>query len=196
MSPSLFIIVAETLGRLLGERAERGLIEGAEVTSSYKWLTHTQFVDDTILMGAATMENAKAFKRILDLFLSASGGKVNETKSFLYTMNTSARVQNKICRYLGFKQGSFDKPIKYLGAPLSPFVLRSKDWAPLLEKFQKKIEGWALGWLNLAGKVTLIKSVLASYPTFLCSFLVAPKKVLESFEKAMRSFLWKGGREK
>eukprot|EP01018_Ginkgo_biloba_P009696 Gb_25173 [translate_table: standard] len=196
LSPSLFILMAKSLGRMLKENAERGLLEGAEVTTDCKRISHAQFMDDTILMGTTTMENAKIFKEVLDTFLLASGGRVNENKSFIYMMNSSVRLHSRICRLMGFQRDSFEKPISYLGAPLSPSLLRSKDWLPLLDKFQHKVEGWSYGWLNLVAKVTLIRSMLASYPIFLCSFIAALKKVLESFEKVMRSFLWKGGKEK
>jgi len=94
--------VAEALGRMLEVKVERGLLEGAEVTSEYKRITHAQFMDDTILMGSETVENAKVFKGVLDLFLLASGGRVNENKSYIYMMNTLVRLYSRICRQLGF----------------------------------------------------------------------------------------------
>lgn len=196
LSPSLFILVAETLGRMLKIKEDRGLLKGAEVTTGCRRISHAQFVDDTILMGTTSVENAKSFKEMIDIFLLASGGKLNDIKSFIFVLNSSVRLHSRICRLMGFQRGNFDKPIRYLGAPLSPTLLRSKDWSPLVEKFHRKVEDWSHRWLNLAGKVTLINSILASYPMFLCSFMAAPKKVLEGFERVMRSFLWKGGKEK
>eukprot|EP01018_Ginkgo_biloba_P014488 Gb_16744 [translate_table: standard] len=127
LSPSLFILVAEALGRMLEDKAGKGLIEGAEVTSGCKRISHAQFVDNTILMGTPTMKNAKAFKDAIELFLLASGGSVNKSKSYIYMLNSSVRLHSKICRQWGFQRGNFDKLICYLSAPLSPFLLRSKD---------------------------------------------------------------------
>ena len=48
-------------------------------------------------------------------------------------------------------------------------------------------------WLNLAGKVVLIKFVLNSYLLYQCSLLLAPVKIINQIEGLMRTFLWQGG---
>jgi hypothetical protein len=60
--------------RLLGFNFEHGIKE----------INHSQFVDDTLLMGATSTIIAKKFKRTLDTFLRGSRGKVNNHKSKLY----------------------------------------------------------------------------------------------------------------
>ena len=49
---------------------------------------------------------------------------------------------------------------KYLGVPIVKIKPKSLDWNPIVEKIKKKISGWGTAWLNLAGKVVLIKAVL------------------------------------
>ena len=53
---------------------------------------------------------------------------------------------------------------------------------------------WGVVWLNLAGKLILIKYVLNSYPLYWCSILLAPSNILAKIESMLRSFLWKGGK--
>ena len=43
--------------------------------------THQQFVDDTMLMGHPSVQEAQSFKKSLNLFAKASGLEVNPNKS-------------------------------------------------------------------------------------------------------------------
>ena len=51
----------------------------------------------------------------------------------------------------------------YLGIPIFKTKSKSSAWNPIVEKIKNKIQGWGSTWLNLAGKVVLIKVVLNSY---------------------------------
>ena len=53
--------------------------------------------------------------------------------------------------------------------------------------------GWGIVWLNLAGKVVLIKAVLNNYLLYQCSLLLATAKIITQIEGLVRSFLWQGG---
>ena len=44
----------------------------------------------------------------------------------------------------------------------------------------------------LAGKLVLIKSILASYPIFTCVIFLAPKFVVNNLSIKFRKFLWQG----
>ena len=57
------------------------------------------------------------------------------------------------------------------------------------------INTWGATWLNITGKVVLIKAVLSSIPIYQCSILLAPKGVLASIESLLKKFLWKGGKQ-
>ncbi|XP_057836070.2 uncharacterized protein LOC131046358 [Cryptomeria japonica] len=81
LSPYLFIILAEGLGRLLKSQVSHGLIHGWQWGMGLPTLSHLQFVDDTSLMGLARIREADSFRKTLDIFLAASGQRVNEQKS-------------------------------------------------------------------------------------------------------------------
>ena len=55
-----------------------------------------------------------------------------------------------------------------------------------------KILSWGVNWINITGKIALIKAILKSIPIFLCSTLFAPARILSSLRKEIRIFLWKG----
>ena len=82
----------------------------------------------------------------------------------------------------------------YLGIPIfraSPKVIH---WLPMLDKLKNKIHAWGAKWLNKAGKVILMNSVLASLPIYHCSVLLAPKSITNKINELLRRFLWEGGR--
>ena len=62
-----------------------------------------------------------------------------------------------------------------------------------MDKIKKKITRWGTAWLNLAGRVVLIKVVLNSFLLYQWSLLLAPIKVINQIEILVRSFLWQGG---
>ena len=78
----------------------------------------------------------------------------------------------------------------YLGVPIFKSSPKSSAWSPIIEKIKRKIMGWGEIWLNLAGKVVLIKVVLNSCLLYQCSLLFAPVKILNQIEGLMRTFLW------
>ena len=73
ISPYLFIILADGLGRFLKLRVHQGLIHG------WKWgvrlppISQLQFMDDTSFMGQARLLEATSFRYALDAYLEASG---------------------------------------------------------------------------------------------------------------------------
>ena len=65
--------------------------------------------------------------------------------------------------------GIFDIPTTtqirtYLGTPIFTTRQKANAYQYLLDKIQKKIEGWQVKYLSVAGHVTLIKSTSTSIP--------------------------------
>ena len=65
--------MAEGLGRFIKSQADLGLVQGWKWHNDIPTYTHLQFVDDTGLMGLATINEARNFRMILDTYLKASG---------------------------------------------------------------------------------------------------------------------------
>jgi hypothetical protein len=70
MSPYLFIILAEGLGRFLKKTQREGHLKGLVISPQTKPLSYLQFVDDTLLLGNPIVQEARAIKKSLDVFLS------------------------------------------------------------------------------------------------------------------------------
>ncbi|GLJ40989.1 hypothetical protein SUGI_0848590 [Cryptomeria japonica] len=167
MSPFLFIIMAEALGRSISKAKEEGGIQCIPITSGLPSITHQQFVDDTMLFGQGNIREVRALKGILNSYMIASGQEVNLEKSTVFMFNIDPTSREEICRVLEIKQGLL--PCKYLGIPLDKGRRSSKLWDNLVEKIKSRINTWKGRWLSFAGRATLVKSVLTAMPIYLLS---------------------------
>ena len=79
---------------------------------------------------------------------------------------------------------------KYLGTTILPNRLRKLDYLPLLDKTINQIKGWQAKLLNMAGRTTLIKSVLNSYPLYAFQTAILPATVISTLDKHCKKFLW------
>ena len=71
LSPILFVIMADLLGRFLGDLVQRGVIKGFQPSSQPLICSHGQFVDDTIFMGKSEVKEARNLKQAINLYSSA-----------------------------------------------------------------------------------------------------------------------------
>ena len=84
LSPFLFILMMEGLGRSIKQAKVEGKIKDLQLSESGQSLTHQQFVDDTMLQGIPTVKEALAYKQILSDFSMATGMEVNLSKSKIF----------------------------------------------------------------------------------------------------------------
>eukprot|EP00253_Pinus_taeda_P018273 PITA_18273 len=73
LSPFLFILMMEGLGRSIKHAKEVGNIKGLQLSETGQALTHQQFVDETMLQAIPTVKEALAYKQILRDFAMATG---------------------------------------------------------------------------------------------------------------------------
>ena len=60
------------------------MIRALKIARGVKNANHAQFIDDTILLGGASVIIAKRFREVISTFLKASDGKVNVVKTKIY----------------------------------------------------------------------------------------------------------------
>eukprot|EP00253_Pinus_taeda_P004451 PITA_04451 len=187
LSPFLFVIMAEGLGRSITSARLDQQLRGLSFNNSPAY-SHQQFVDDNMLFGHPSVQEACLLKSILSIFSDASGALINRVKSQIFFFNTPVTTQKAIGRILGFTIASL--PSKYLGAPLMASALKHFSWKQLLEKLETRLSLWTNRALNMASRIVLIKAVFHSMPLYLFSILVAPKWVLKEIKNLQRNFLW------
>jgi hypothetical protein len=60
----------------------------------------------------------------------------------------------------------------------------------MIETTERRLAGWKLGLLSKGGRLTLIKSTLSNFPTYLLSLFPIPLSVANRLEKVQKNFLW------
>eukprot|EP00253_Pinus_taeda_P022364 PITA_22364 len=168
-------------------------LPGLRSTHKAKDINHAQFADDTLLLGGASLFSARHFKRELDIYGSISGSKINYRKCSIYGWNCSTKELANIARLLEMDGNRNWESFKYLGIPIFKSKPKAAHWLPLLDKIKNRIHAWGASWLNNAGKVTLMKSVLLGMPLYQNSILLAPRSFLSKLDSLLRRFLWEGG---
>jgi hypothetical protein len=95
------------------------ILMGIRITRGTKSINHSQFPDDTLLIGGASLTISNKFKRILDTLMDTSRGGVNKGKCHIYDWHTNLQVLYHIPRTLQFllvEEWSF---FHYLGIHIS-----------------------------------------------------------------------------
>ena len=77
------------------------------ITRNISNITHQEYVDDTILSGKSIVFVALGLKVIIKSYMDASDQKVNDGKLEIYFLNTNSKMENMICRIMGFNKGQF-----------------------------------------------------------------------------------------
>jgi hypothetical protein len=190
LSPFLFVLLAEGLGRGIKAAIHEGSLKGLPLHNVHPAPSHSQFVDDTLLLNSPSVQEATRLNSILSDFSEASGMMLNLDKSKLYFFNTPIPIQRHLSRLLGIPRSSL--PSNYLGVPLTGAAASSISWDSLLLSISNRLRNWTFRPLNLASRLVLLKSVLQALPTYLFTALAAPKKVIKAIRTLQRNFLWQG----
>jgi len=88
ISPFLFIMAAEGLGRYFKKELRERRIKGLRLWGNNLPITHQQFVDDIMLFCEVSIKEVRGVKRIVDLFMEASSMEINKEKSCTFIFNT------------------------------------------------------------------------------------------------------------
>ncbi|KAF7807224.1 ribonuclease H [Senna tora] len=152
-------------------------------------LTHLLFADDILLVGEASLENARAMKNCLDGFCSASGQKVSPAKSrILFSKNIDGAVKQGILNVNAF-QLTNDLG-RYLGMPLLHGRVSRSQFAFIMEKVNSRLAGWKTSCLSMAGRTAVAKSVVSSIPFYAMQSMRIPKSISLEVERMQRNFIW------
>lgn len=103
-------------------------------------------------------------------------------------LGCSREEEVRVADLLNCKLGSF--PFVYLGVPISPFNLCSKDFAPSVLKVGNRVTPWRGRYNSTAGKVYLTNACLSSLPMFLMGFYRLPEGTHAGYNKHRSAFYW------
>ena len=91
-----------------------------------------------------------------------------------------------------------NEPIKYLGVYITQGKKESEslNWNLKLEKVNSLLRVWKMRNLTYYGKITIIKTLIASQFVYIATCLPIPQKFVVNLNRLIYSFLWGSKREK
>ena len=140
MSPLLFILVMETLSKLVIKAGE-DFLNGFHISNPHSeglLIFHLLFANDTLVFCKSDESNLGYLRCILLLFEAMSGLRVNLSKSALIPVGEVPNV-HALAHFFGC--GVDYLPSSYLGLPLSAPYNSIAIWDPIVEMFHKKLAG-------------------------------------------------------
>ncbi|GJV22342.1 hypothetical protein Tco_1371362, partial [Tanacetum coccineum] len=124
---------------------------------------------------------------LLDI-MSQMGLKINLLKSRLFGIGVSEEEVVNIARAVNCSNDSL--PSSYLGLPIGRYLNKINAWYDIVYKFTKRPSSWKANLLSIGGRLTLVKSVLATLPLYFLSLFKAPQAVISHLEFIRRRFFW------
>ncbi|KAK1326297.1 hypothetical protein QJS10_CPA01g02304 [Acorus calamus] len=119
-----------------------------------------------------------------------SGLTINKHKSSLFSIYIEEQEMRLLTDHVSYQIDTF--PTRCLGIPLSLRSLSLNDWAPLVQRFEKRLEGWAGRLMSLGGRLVLLQAVLSNLPVFMLSLFRIPRTIQHQLDVLRRHFFWSG----
>ncbi|GJZ96108.1 RNA-directed DNA polymerase, eukaryota [Tanacetum coccineum] len=179
LSPFLFILIMESLHLSFQKVVDAGLFKGVTLNSSVQ-LSHLFYADDVVFLGQWCDENLNTIVRVLECFFHASGLRINLHKSKLLGLAVENHKVHIAANNLGCMPLSL--PFNYLGVKVGARMSSESSWEDVFNKILQRLSKWKMKTLSIRGRLTLIKSVLGSTPTYYLSMFKAPLQVLRKME--------------
>jgi hypothetical protein len=134
-----------------------------------------QYVDDTLLFPEACRKQLLSLKSLLNAFVDSTCLRVNFNKSNIYTINVDHGKMEILAQTFGCKIGSY--PFTYLGLPLGPNKPNVEDMLPLVQRIERRLVLTSI-FLNQAGRLKMVNSVLSSLPAFYMTIIKLPPSII------------------
>ena len=143
-----------------------------------------------MLFCEVSLREVRRVKKILDMFVEASGMEINKDKSCTFIFNTPESIKIYLTRTLGFRLGEL--PTKYIGNQLALNPTRVSNWYHTIDKLKSRLESWSFRTLNIAGRIVLLKSILQAILIYPLSVMATPKGICSKIKEILGKFLWGG----
>lgn len=101
---------------------------------------------------------------------------------------SSVGMRVDLARELGVQR--VDQHAIYVGIPGWMGRSRSAVFKALLDRVTKKIKDWKSRVLSHTWKLTLVRSVIQSIPTYLMTYFKIPDNIIHKIEGEICRFLW------
>ncbi|RVW52460.1 putative ribonuclease H protein [Vitis vinifera] len=115
---------------------------------------------------------------------AASGLRINLAKNEIILVGEVEEI-HELAVELGCRVGSL--PFQYLGLPLVVPNRATSMWDRVEERVRRRLALWKRQYISKGGRITLIKSSLASMPIYQMSIFRMPKSVAKRVEKVQKT---------
>ena len=179
----------EVLSGLCNKALENGPLPGVKVARNCPPINHLLFADDTMFFGKSNTASCATLLSILDRYEKASGQCINRAKSAItFSSKTNQECRTRVKRELNINnEGGIGK---YLGLP-EHFGRRKRDiFASIVDRIRQRAQSWTSRFLSGAGKMVLLKSVLAAMPTYAVSCFKLPVSLCKQIQSVLTRFWW------
>ena len=156
----------------------------------------SQYADDTTLILDGTKSALESSLDVIGKFSKISGLKLNNKKTEALWIGSKARSPEVLCPEKGFKWQQIK--IKALGVWLSidPEETANLNFQEKTEKVLNLLRNWQYRRLSLLGKITILKSLIASQLVHILSPLQTNDQAIRKINNAFYLFLWDGKPDK
>lgn len=160
-----------------------------KVTRNSPTINHLLFADDTMYFSRTDQRSCAALLEILRKYETASGQSINLAKSSItFSSKTPDEAKRRIREQ--FRIHNEGGVGKYLRLP-KHFGRRKRDiFAALVDRLRQKAHSWTSRFLSGAGKLVLLKSVLAAMPVYSMSCFKLPHSLVKQLQSVLTRFWW------
>ncbi|KAG7583540.1 Reverse transcriptase zinc-binding domain [Arabidopsis suecica] len=151
LSPFLFVLCTEGLTHLLNKGQKEGQLEGISFTENGPEVHHLLFVDDSLFMCKASLDQCRFLQETLNRYGAATGQVINLSKSSIsFGVKVDPLLKVSIQTLMGiFKEGGAGT---YLGMPECFSGSKVELLSFLKDRLKAKLSGCAMAdfWWNTA----------------------------------------------
>ena len=156
----------------------------------------SQYADDTTLILDGSQDTLETSLDVIEKFSKISGLRLNNKKTEALWIGSKAISSELLCLEKDFKWQELK--IKTLGVWLSieSELTMLLNFQEKTEKVQNALKNWQYRRLSLLGKITILKSLVASQLVNVFSPLQTNYQALKELNEAFYHFLWDGKPDK
>ena len=191
LSPALFNIAVEILGLVIRQNDN---IIGINVNGRQK--KHGQYADDMWAVIEGTQKTYDVLLDIFENFAKISGLKINLDKTQVLRIgslrDTNIKLKSK-------KPMQWKESIKILGITISAHRqhMLDKNYDDLVKKLKRTLDPWKSRTMSLAGKITVVNSLLISQTIYKIMILNTPNdNIKRKIKDIITNFIWNGKKAK
>lgn len=186
--PLLFILAQQVISFNIQKQIQESPISSYKVGRNAIALSHLFYADDVLIFTNGTENSLKNVMQLLQEYERSSAELVNQGKSRFYIHDKYQRRVPVIERATRLTRLLLS--LIYLGVLIFYGRAKAIYFEHMVEKVRKALEGWKAKLLSFGGRITLIKSILTSYPIYTLASSRVPKSILQRIEWLMAPFLW------